>query len=228
MGELALEGVKSSTEASGPAASVCPVHDMPTAHVAVDADDELIFPKHRRVMTAYAKNLCGETELHLYYGEKEISFDEPALFAFGEELAQQARFVAKSAVTWGEGYDWPRVQELLQQLLDEGILQRASADASEDISPHGPRPSPLPPAHSTVPRTWSDCDAIMRELTGRPLELGYLELIMPIYRVAHIAMDAEGRQVGEANVFPQPLRLDVPTEWRTCPYPGSRTRMTSR
>jgi hypothetical protein len=130
--------------------------------------------------------------------------------------------VAKSAATWGEGYDWPRVQGLLQQLLEEGILQRASAAASEDISPHGPRPSPLPPAHSTLPRTWSDCDAIMRELTSRPLELGYLELIMPIYRVAHIAMDAEGRQVGEANVFPQPLRLDVPTEWRTCPYRGSR------
>jgi hypothetical protein len=206
MGELALEGVKSSTEASGPAASVCPVHDMPTAHVAVDADDELIFPKHRRVMTAYAKNLCGETELHLYYGEKEISFDEPALFAFGEELAQQARFVAKSAVTWGEGYDWPRVQELLQQLLDEGILQRASADASEDISPHGLRPSPLPPAYSTVPRTWFECDAIMRELTGRPLELGYLELIIPVYRIAHIAMDAEGRQVGEADELPMNVR----------------------
>jgi hypothetical protein len=72
------------------------------------------------------------------------------------------------------------------------------------------------------PRTWFECDTIMRELTGRPLELGYLELIIPVYRIAHIAMDAEGRQVGEANVFPKHLRLDVPTEWRTCPYPGSR------
>ena len=24
------------------------------------------------------------------------------------------------------------------------------------------------------------------------------------------------------NVFPKPLRLDIPTEWRTCPHPGSR------
>jgi hypothetical protein len=37
-----------------------------------------------------------------------------------------------------------------------------------------------------------------------------------------MALDAEGRQVGEANVFPIQLRLDIPTEWRTCPYAGSR------
>ena len=71
-----------------------------------------------------------------------------------------------------------------------------------------------------MPRTWFECEAITRELTGHPLELGYLEAIVPIYRVAHIALDAEGRQVGEANVFPKPLRLDIPTEWRTCPHPG--------
>ena len=62
----------------------------------------------------------------------------------------------------------------------------------------------------------------MRELTGHPLELGYLELVVPLYRVAHMALDAEGRQVGEANVFPVQLRLDIPTQWRACPYTGSR------
>ena len=51
--------------------------------------------------------------------------------------------------------------------------------------------------------------------------MGYLELVVPIFRVVHLALDAEGRQVGEANVFPKPLRLDVPTEWRICPYAGS-------
>lgn len=44
--------------------------------------------------------------------------------------------------------------------------------------------SPLFPAHSTVPRTWFECEAITRELTGYPLELGYLEVVIPIYRVA--------------------------------------------
>jgi hypothetical protein len=45
---------------------------------------------------------------------------------------------------------------------------------------------------------------------------------VPVYRIAHPALDAEGRQVGEANVFPPALRLDVKTEWRSCSYPGSR------
>ena len=38
-----------------------------------------------------------------------------------------------------------------------------------------------------------------------------------MFRVAHIALDAEGRQVSEANVFPPALRLDVDTEWRPVP-----------
>jgi hypothetical protein len=222
MGELTVEGVESSKEASGHAASVCPVHATDTKRTSVEADDELVFPKHKRVVTIYAPNASGESELHIYYGEKEIVFDEPELFAFGEGLAKQSHFIAKTAATWGQGYDWPRVQELLEQLLEEGILQRASAHESEPRPHHGPLPSPLLPACTTVPRTWFDCEAITRELTGRPLEHGYLELIVPIYRVAHMAVDAEGRQVGEANVFPRALRLDVPTEWQTCPYPGSR------
>ena len=62
----------------------------------------------------------------------------------------------------------------------------------------------------------------MSELFGRPLDIGWLELVVPIFRVAHMAMDADGRQVGEANAFPPMLRVDVPTRWRTCIYPGSR------
>jgi hypothetical protein len=222
MNELMLEVMESINEVSGQEASGCPMHAIHTQRTLLDADDELIFPKHKRVITQYSTNESGVTELHLYYGEKEISFDEPELFAFGEGLAKQSRFVAGTATTWGEGYDWPRVRELLEQLLEEGILRRARDHESESNAVHWACPSPLPAARSTVARTWFDCENIMRELTGRPLELGYLELVIPIYRVAHIAMDAEERQVGEANVFPKQLRLDVPTEWRTCPYAGSR------
>jgi hypothetical protein len=223
MNELMLEVMESSNEASGQEAAGCPMHALRTQRTLLDADDELVFPKHRRVFTSYSTDAVGVTELHLYYGEKEILFDDPELLAFGEGLVKQSRFVARTATTWGKGYDWPRVRELLEQLLEEGILRRADANEPEPISTHdGACPSPLPPAHSTVPRTWFECEAIHRELTGRPLELGYLELVMPTYRVAHVAMDAEGRQVGEANVYPKQLRLDVPTEWRTCQYAGSR------
>jgi hypothetical protein len=52
--------------------------------------------------------------------------------------------------------------------------------------------------------------------------MGYLELVIPIFRVAHMSMDADGRQVGEANVFPPGLRLDIPTNWRRRIYPGNR------
>jgi hypothetical protein len=201
----------------------CPMHAIHHERPVLAAEDELVFPHHKRVVAQYATDASGGRELHLYYGEKEISFDEPELFAFGEGLARYERFFARDASAWGSGYEWPRIRALLEQLLDEGILRRVDAHTSDAISPHhGPRPSPLPPAAGAVPRTWCECEAITRELTGHPLELGYLEALVPIYRVAHIALDAEGRQVGEANVFPKPLRLDIPTEWRTCPHPGSR------
>jgi hypothetical protein len=54
-------------------------------------------------------------------------FDESALFAFGETLTKYARFVAGTATDWGNGYEWPRVRELLEQLTEEGILRRAEA-----------------------------------------------------------------------------------------------------
>jgi hypothetical protein len=141
----------------------------------LDADDELVFPKHKRVVTQYSTDASGAAELHLYYGEKEISFHEPGLFAFGEKLAKQSRFVARTATTWGEGYDWPRVRELLEQLIEEGILRHVDTNESGPNSTHGACPSPLPPPYVTLPRTWFECEAITRELTGHPLELVYLD-----------------------------------------------------
>ena len=190
----------------------------------VDPDDELVLPLHQRTVAQYARDSLGATELRLFYGDKEISFDEPELFAFGETLAKQSRFVARSAMQWAAGQTWPRIQGLLEQLVEEGILRMADAleQTGEDAPPGGARPSPLPPAHTQVPHSWSHCEQITRALTGRSLELGYLELVVPIFRVAHMEMDADGRQVGEANVFPKALRLDVPTNWRACIYPGTR------
>ncbi len=172
MNELATEEMESGKDPMGQEGSGCPLQ---TTQRTVLADDELVFRKHRRVVTEYSTDASGTTELHLYYGEKDISFDDPLLFAFGEGLAKQSRFVAGSATMWGDGYDWPRVRELLQQLIEEGILRRADANESGRISTHGAYPSPLPPPHGTVPRTWFECEAITRELTGEPMELGYLD-----------------------------------------------------
>ncbi len=217
MNRVTTEGTESNNEAT----VQCPLHLADKPQAALDMDDELIFPNHKRVISQYSTTASGTTELNLYYGEKEISFDEPPLFAFGEGLAKQARFVAGEATTWGKGYDWLVVQPLLEQLIEEGILQQAN-NIAPAFNHSGARPSPLSPAPCTVPRTWHECETITRELTGDPLALGYLELVIPIYRIAHIALDAEGRQVGEANVFPTQLRLEVPTDWRSCPHAGSR------
>jgi hypothetical protein len=191
----------------------------------VHADDELVLYMPKRAFTQYTTNADGATELRVYHGAKEIFFDEADLFPFGEMLAKQSRFIAKSAATWGNGYDWPRIQRLLEQLIEEGVLYRGEhfPESLASASPEaGDMPSPLAPAQCHAPRTWFESEAVTEELTGRPLELGYLELVIPIFRVAHMSIDSDGRQVGEANVFPPGMRLDVPTHWRRCVYSGSR------
>ena len=189
-------------------------------------DDLLQLPMHQRMVVQYTDNEDGQRELQLFYANKEISFDEPELFTFGETLARQSHFVAAEALTWGSPGDWLRVQALLQHLIDEGVLHHAEEEGGAFderlLGAAGQCPSPLAPARTDRPRTWQECPGLMAELTGRPLDIGYLELVVPIFRVAHMSMDAEGRQVGESNAFPAVLRVDVPTRWRTCIYPGSR------
>ncbi len=209
-------------------AAVCPMHGdvsvVPTverlSHTAM-----LVFPLHQRVITQLLKNEAGQDELFLFYGDQQISFEEPELFAFGQALARQSRFAAGTAMTWGPGYTWEKVQELLEQLLLAGILELDAASYAQAFArpqPDGARPSPLPPAQAYFARTWLECEAISQELTGTTIDLAHLELVIPIFRIAHLVLDAEGRQVGEANVFPQALRLDVPTNWRSCIFSGSR------
>jgi hypothetical protein len=196
---------------------------MQPQRIDLAPEDELLLPMHKRVVTQYAVEPDGTRELRLFYGDKEVSFDEEDLFPFGEGLAKQARFVAGSATGWSTAaYEWPRIKELLEQLIDEGILRLVQEGDKDARSMGGECPSPLPPAPASAPRSWLEAESVTGELTGRTLELGYLELVIPIFRVAHIALDADGRQVGEANVFPKALRLDVPTKWRTCIYPGTR------
>lgn len=198
------------------AAPACPV--LPAAGIGPDDGLRLAFPKR---MVVQRRVEGGVPALHLYYGDKEISFDDERLFAFGETLARQSEFTAGDAIAWGDGYAWDEIAPLLAALLAEGIL--APAGSSEDLPVRSKAAaSPLPPAPSARVRTWAECEAITTELAGRPVELGHLELVVPVFRVAHIAIDADGRHVGEANTFPRALRTEIPTEWARCPFPGTR------
>jgi hypothetical protein len=221
MNKLAIEKPKMDHIEAKQHVSKCPMHSQQTAQLQLKCNDEVFLPRHKRVITQYHTNESGVTELYLYYEDKEISFDKPELFAFGECLGQQSHFIAESATTWGDGYSWPRIKELLEHLIEEGVLLLSDTDELATSSGKTCQIR-LPAARSQEPRTWFDCETITAELTGRPLEMGYLELVVPIFRVAHIAVDMESRQVGEANVFPDRLRLDIPTDWSTCPFPGSR------
>lgn len=224
-----------SFETTQPSAAVCPFHPAPAPALADNGaanagemlllpTDELRLPLHQRMVTQYAVNADGARELRLFYEDKEISFDEPELWTFGETLARQSRFVAGEALAWGNPGPWPRVQALLQQLIDEGVLRFADEAAADErvLGEAGVQPSPLAPAPSDRARTWHELPGLMVELAGRPLDIAYLELVVPIFRVAHMSLDAEQRQVGESNAFPAVLRVDVPTRWRTCIYAGSR------
>jgi hypothetical protein len=191
---------------------------------AIEPTERLSVPHRKRLSLTYVTNDDGARELRIDYGLKEVSFDEEHLFAFGEQLVRVASFTGELATTWGEGYAWDELRPLLETLLDEGILKRG--DAEDDPRRGGLVPSLVPPALCPVPRYWSvaDCEAISRELGGRAVELGYLETIIPAFRIAHPALDGDDRQVGEASVYPPGLRLDRETEWRVCQYPGGRYR----
>jgi hypothetical protein len=114
---------------------------------------------------------------------------------------------------------------MLEALLDHEILKRVAAATA---SP-GPRTFPatlgVAPAHPE-PLTFSahrdQCPAITQGALGRAIELCNLEAVVPVYRVAHPALDTDGRQVGENNVVPRALFLDLPTDRRLCNYAGNR------
>jgi hypothetical protein len=192
----------------------------------VDPHETLYLPLRRRFMSEYVSTAEGNKALRIFFGFKELIFDEPDLLAFGEALLNQDQFMAGSATAWsaGEPYSWERVRKLLEALLDEDILSREAPKPPAESALHqslmeaeAQREAP------TEPLWWNpDCPRVMERLVGRPLELGFLEAVLPVHRVAHPALDAEGRHVGENNVFPDAMRMKLSTEWRVCRYPGSR------
>ena len=200
------------------ALDICPFQ----ATRKLQSSDVLIFPLSKSAVSQYFEEPGAPPELRIFYGTKEICFDDPAQFAFGEALAKQSRFLAGDAVGWGDG-EWPRVSEMLEELIEHEVLRYADDDVMLALAiDREDQASPLPPAEIDEPPSWDDFENVMHRLTGSTLEISYLELVVPIFRVAHMYMDADGRQLGEANVFPPALRLDQQTQWRTCTYPGTR------
>jgi len=185
-------------------------------------DDELLFPMSKGAVAQYWEDESTPRELRIFYRDKEIALDDPADFGFGETLVKQSKFRAGDATGWGES-DWPHVRNLLEQLVEEGILRYAD-EKVEIPAPlrHEERETPLLQQRCGRPMTWEDSEEVMRLISGEPLETGYVELVIPIFRVAHMYLDGDNRQVGEANVFPPYMRLDRPTLWRTCTYSGTR------
>jgi len=79
----------------------------------VQPTDRLYVPHRKRMSHAYVTTETGTRELCLYYGDKEVAFDEERLFPFGEQLVSQPSFLAESATSWGPGYEWAEVQSML-------------------------------------------------------------------------------------------------------------------
>lgn len=186
----------------------------------VRPDDRIGFPVPKRVFVHAMVGETGAREMHLFAGDKQVVFDEPELFAFAERLGRSGAFRAGDAAGWSD-QPFERLQPLFDELLQSGVLVRDPEP--QPVPADRGRASPLPPAVDTAALSWSrDCEAITARLAGGPIETGHLELFVPVFRVAHPTVDRDGRQVGEANVFPRALRLDVPTDWMVCTYPGSR------
>lgn len=184
--------------------------------------DELIFPLMKSAVLQYEGDPSSPTELRLFYSNKEVLFDDPTQFAFGEALAKQSRFIACEAMGWAGG-DWPKVKEMLEQLIEAEVLSYSDDIFAPPMKVvHEARESPIPSAIYHEPRIWDEDGETMKLVTGTPLELGNIELSVPIFRIVHMYMDTDGRQVGEANVYPPSLRLGLETEWKTCTYEGTR------
>jgi len=198
-------------------------HEAAQPDAGIGPDDVLVMPMARAALLQRTTGEDGAPLLTLYHLGKEVAWDEERHFAFGEALASGAEFRAAEAARWGD-LGWEEASAMIEALLGEGLLARGGTAAATPAERHDnrPMPSPLPPAPMTRPRSWMDADSLMAELTGSALDIAYLEVVVPIFRTGHLFLDRDGRQVGEANAFPAAARLDVPTDWRGCPYAGNR------
>lgn len=151
----------------------------------------------------------------LYWGAEVLRFDEPKLAPLADRICAGQPFSPALSCPEAGAVALGAAVETLAAL---GVL--------------GAQPAPVAPRAFVQPELpasdlhldWRDPAAVGGALLSCPIAPAVLELVVPVFRIAHPATDADGRQVGEANVFPRGLRRDVQTEWQTCTYGGTRHR----
>src|SRR5215210_905111 len=89
---------------------------------ALHQDDELIFPLSKGAFAQYWEDEQTPRELRVFYRDKEIAFDDPSFYSFGENLIKQSRFRAGDVLEWGE-YEWPKVRQMLEDLIGADVLK---------------------------------------------------------------------------------------------------------
>src|SRR5450432_342919 len=150
------------------------MHPQPT-ETGVDPQETLLVVPRKRFVKVYGEAETGARELTLHVGLREIGFDEPELIPWAEKLIEQYSFLAGHSTGWSvQPLEWQRVSGLLEDLIEAGILARAP-----QRPPAGPSQKHLdflaaeearPPLEA---RFWAP--GILREITGRDLEMGWLE-----------------------------------------------------
>lgn len=190
-------------------------------------NEVLYVPKRKRMTHARLKAEDGQDVLHVFYGQTELIFDEPDIAPVGEKLIEVEQFRAEDAMAWSnaEPHSWETIRELLQALLDQKVLGRfVDAPAGRPTEAYPARLGGVPEDREPLTYSGHDdrCPVITEQAFGRAFDLSNLEVLVPIYRIAHPAMDVDGRQIGENNVSPRALFLDLPTQRKLCNYPGSR------
>ena len=165
----------------------------------VDGARQLTLPNARTALLQYSRQHDGSPLLTLFHGAKEVIFDDPRQFPFAERIATGRPFAARDAANWGS-IGWPQARSLLDDLIEAQILVSADdVNAVAGRHDHKIMASPLPPAPLQRARSWNDTDSLMHELTGTELDTAYLELVVPVFRMAHLFIDRDGRQIGEAS-----------------------------
>ncbi|MBC2835014.1 hypothetical protein [Paragemmobacter straminiformis] len=151
----------------------------------------------------------------IYWGAEVLRFDEPALAPLADAISAGLPFSPMRSCPLAPA---DRLADAVGALTGLGIL----GDRAETPAPRSFTAPDLPA--TLLHLDWRDPAAVGGALLSSPIAPAHLELVVPVFRIAHLATDADGRQVGEANVFPRALRRNVETDWQTCTYAGTRHR----